>query len=321
MKTADTLFSRKPTTQDWLDSCVVGGAVLTDAINGAITDADIDPSVLHAFHSQYPNEVSFVDKIQEFKDDSEALQGLVSGVKGKLFETQYVDTLNSGGFLPEGHVAAMADSPVQPGWDVEIRDDHGQIVEQLQLKMTDSLSYVKESIERYPDFDIVLPTDVFQDLSTNADIAAHLVDSGIDSDQVMNPLIDNIDAVSDVGPDLIPELAFVFIAAGAAYSLYRGKDKKLVWKDTCSRANKTAIAGGLGGLAAFAIDPMVGLPVAMIARLAMSRHEVGKDFQNENTERVNRINKINIFVQNAKPQPKQPRYLQPSQLVLLAGDG
>ena len=47
------------------------------------------------------------------------LVGFVSGVKGKLFELQYVDYLNDG-HLPDGFRAELAGNPTNPGWDIAI---------------------------------------------------------------------------------------------------------------------------------------------------------------------------------------------------------
>src|ERR1700740_3389329 len=85
---------------------------------GSMTDAHFDPQVLEAFHLQYPNvQMNFTDFVREHQDPDE-LRGVISGVKGKLFELKHVDILN--GQLPEGYVAHLADSATQPGYDVII---------------------------------------------------------------------------------------------------------------------------------------------------------------------------------------------------------
>jgi hypothetical protein len=322
MKSPDDLFSRKPSAEDWIDACVIGGVSLADALLGRVTDADIDPNVIAAFHAQYPSLDSFVDKVRELHDRPESLQGLVSGIKGKLFEQEYVEVLNNSGTLPSGYVAELADTPTQAGWDIAIRGPDGAIAEQLQLKATESASYVRDAIERYPEFEVVVPTDVYAGLSSHADLASYLVDSGIDSTDLVHHVTTGIEHATTVaGPDLIPELAFAFIGAAAVYAIYKGKDPATVMASASKRAVKAAITGGAAGLAAFAIDPFVSLPVALSVRLAMSRAEISHSTQQSVDERLARIERIRNFVKTKRSHPAGVRYLQPMQMRLLtSGD-
>lgn len=322
MKSLSELFARKPSAEDWVDACVIGGVSLADALAGQVTDADIDPDVIAAFHTQYPHLESFVDKVREYDDNPEGLRGLVSGIKGKLFEQEYVEVLNGTGALPAGYVAELADSSTQPGWDIAIRGPDGAIAEQLQLKATQSASYVHDAIKHYPAFDVVVPTDVYADLSSHAALAGHLVDSGIDSTEIVGPVTAGLDhAATAAGPDLIPELAFLFIGMSAVYSIYKGKDARAVLASASKRSVKAGIAGGAAGLAAFAIDPIVSLPVALTVRLAMSRGENSQSVQRSVDERLARIERVRSFVETKRQAGSRVRYLQPMQLRLLtSGD-
>ena len=318
MRTKEELFRRGPSAQDWVDACVIGGVSLMDAMAGNVTDADINPEVVEAFHAQYPGVASsFVDKVRELHEDPDALRGLISGIKGKLFEEKYVDALNDG-VLPDGATAQLAESATQPGWDIQIVNSNGEVIDALQLKATESAGYIREAIDRYPDFEVVVPTEVYADLSSNADLVGHLVDSGIHSEELMAPIGSIEDAVQVAAPDLIPEMAFVFIAASAAFSLYKGKDRRLVFRDTGRRLLKAGVVGGLAGLAAFAFDPIVLLPVAVSTRLIMSRREASQDLTEEMSACASRIDAISRVIQQPVPVTGRVRFLSPAQIRLLS---
>ena len=122
---------------------------------------EIDPQLARAFAMQYPD----VDPSDLVGMKPEYLTGFINGVKGKYFEVLVEQRLNAGETLGElklgaGQVARLATSPFQPGWDLEILNRSGRSVEQLQLKATQSLSYVKEALERYPDIRVAVPAEL-----------------------------------------------------------------------------------------------------------------------------------------------------------------
>ncbi len=314
MRGLKDLFSRPLTARDWLDSAVVGGATLEDILDG--TDADLDPAVVEAFARQYPNAESFTETARGLADDPEALRGLISGVKGKLFEMKYVDYLN-GGALPSGYTAALADSPTQAGFDVVVRDGAGNIAQQLQLKASADADYIREAIERYPDFVVVVPTDVFAELAQNPELAGHLIDGGME----LSEMEAGVGAAADMasgsgGLDVFPEVAFLFVAASAAVSLARGQETEQVLASAGRRGAKVAVSGAAGGLAAFAIDPFVGLPVSIGASLLMSKAQATKDTAANCEERSVRIKRIEKSLFKSERDGKV-RYLPPGRLRLL----
>ena len=144
-----------------LDLLVVGGITLAQATRDP---AGVPAEVEQAFQQAYPGlsqTESFSEAVNRMSTDE--LVGLVNGVKGKLFEMELVDHLNSSG-LPDGFHAAMAESATQPGWDIQITDANGEVSEVLQAKATESVQYVKEALERYPDIDVTTTTEVHAQL-------------------------------------------------------------------------------------------------------------------------------------------------------------
>lgn len=122
---------------------------------------DIDPLLARAFAMQYPD----VDPSVLVGMKAEHLTGFINGVKGKYFEVLVEQRLNAGETLGDlrlgpGQVARLAMSPFQAGWDLEILGESGRTVEQIQLKATESIAYVKEALERYPDIRVAVPAEL-----------------------------------------------------------------------------------------------------------------------------------------------------------------
>lgn len=86
----------------------------------------------------------------------EQLQGVVNNTKGVYHEMLYVDSVNSAGLENE---AALHSDINNPGSDVVFSSD-GEIYNEVQIKATDSVSYVNEHFEKYPNIDVVATEEV-----------------------------------------------------------------------------------------------------------------------------------------------------------------
>jgi hypothetical protein len=160
---------------------IIGGYGVRDIIAGKLHESQISPLVIKAFHSQYPHAGDFVDFVRDHKGDA-SLLGIINGIKGKVFELEYLDYLNDG-HLPAGAVAELATSPTQEGWDIAIRDSTGHVIEHLQLKATESMSFIADAIANHPEIDVVATHEVFEHMD-DPEILSHLVDSGISNAQL-----------------------------------------------------------------------------------------------------------------------------------------
>jgi hypothetical protein len=159
-----------------LDLLVVGGVSLLSLVR----DPDrVTREIESAFRQAYPglseNGETFADVVDRL--DAEGLIGFASAIKGKLFEQRFVDHLNTGN-LPEGYQAVLASSPNQPGFDIQILDENGVVSELLQAKATDSVGYVQDALQRYPEIDVVTTTEVYSDLVA-VGASNRIIDSGI----------------------------------------------------------------------------------------------------------------------------------------------
>ena len=134
----------------FMDAYVISGLTALEMTKEGVP-SDVENAYMFAFPQQ-ALETSFIDAWEQTTSYEERL-GFVSAVKGKIFEVKYTDYLNSN--LESGYSAAMATSPNQQGWDIKIQGPDKEVVELLQLKATNSASYVNDAIEKYPEIDIV----------------------------------------------------------------------------------------------------------------------------------------------------------------------
>ena len=234
--------SRKEKRSRLLDTLTVGGVSL-----GAIAaGANVPDEVREAFRLAYPDvaeQYSFEDVVRRL--DAAELEGFVSGVKGKLFELQYADWLNDG-HLPAGLHAELAHSATQPGWDIAILDAHGHTVDVLQAKATESVSYVKEALERYPHIDIVATDEVQRELALQG-LGEHVANGHVSEAHLEALVRGGVDAADGgMTAHFLPSAAGLALIALFAFS-----DTAKNWaersRDFGHRAGQGALASATGG--------------------------------------------------------------------------
>lgn len=226
-----------------LDLLVVGGVTLSQVLRNP---ASVPENVQQAFALAYPN----LAQTQDFSDavarmSSDGLVGLVSGVKGKLFELELVEHLNNGG-LPDGYHAEIAGSATQPGWDIRVLDESGQVSELLQAKATESAQYVQEALRRYPDIDVTTTTEVHAQL-TAMGLAENVRSSGI-SEAALQAKVEAAAAHSSAtfdASDLVPSSIGLAVIA---MSVFMKKDASLREKGQHfgQRSAKAGVSAGVG---------------------------------------------------------------------------
>lgn len=176
----------------------------------------IPDEVLRAYELAYPlkSQSESLENIIENYDDAE-LAGIVNGIKGKLFELRYVDYLNDG-HIPDGYQAILAESATNPGWDIAVLGADGSVAEEIQLKATDSVSYVKAALERYPEINVATTEEVYNSLAMQQ-LTDNLVNSGISNEELEQVVYEALESNSldmDWSLPIIPMLLI-------GYSVYK----------------------------------------------------------------------------------------------------
>jgi hypothetical protein len=248
------------------------------AINGIFFSDYIDydkitPEMADAFQTSFPNlELSDLSKMSE-----DQLEGIISNWKGKLFEFNVRDNLNAGEMvgdiqLEEGQFAVVADSLNQPGWDLQILNTDGTIARDLQAKATDSLSYINEAFEKYPDIDIISTSEV-------AGLNDNLLNSDISNADITNSLVDPMKSLFDSPvenflEDVFPMLPVLIITTTEGRKCIMGKQTAMEGLQSgIKRGTRSAASMGLGALLAWMDFGVFSIGGTFALNYFWSRHE------------------------------------------------
>lgn len=245
-----SLYARyvKEREQTILDAAASGIALNALLAGGEIDLDKVTPQMAEAFHLAYPHE-----ELSALADRSpEELAGFINGWKGKLFEVDVRDRLNAGEWvgdlhLEPGQTAELAASATQPGWDLAISDAHGAVVDQLQLKATGSLAYVKDALEKYPDTHVLATSEVGADAGDHLHGLLSTSDNSNDylTDAIAQPLSDHLG--HSILDTLLPGLPLALIGLTEGYGALTGKRTgKRASERAVSRTGKSLLAGAIG---------------------------------------------------------------------------
>ena len=225
---------------------------------------------------------------------AEYLEGFKNGVKGIYFEVLVRDRLNAGETLGElklelGQYARLG-PPSQEGWDLEIIDRQGDLVDHLQLKATTYMSKVNEALRKYEHFRVVVPEEID---STSYDI----ISTGIPHEDIEQPttaqveewsggkitgaqveewsegaIADSLDDAAELVVDIIPVTSALVIVVieGRRWLTGRATLKEATRSGGGRLALSTAY-GGIGTALSAAGLGAAAIPVVMGIRLARSR--------------------------------------------------
>lgn len=261
-----------------LDAAAAAGAVYALFQADHIDTSKITPQMEEAFRLAFPGKD--ISSLHEYSP--EQLEGIVSAWKGKYFEVLVRDKLNSGEWvgnihLEPGQVAVLADSPTQPGWDLQILNPDGSVAHELQAKATESLSYVKEALEKYPDIQVIVTDEALQN---GADALGGVMGSEISDDAITEQIIEPMESLfgttwENLCETVLPILPFVLIigSEGRAY-LVGKKSAEQALSSAIERSIKSGAAIGVGAIVALLDGGLLSVPASMLTRLGIERYQI-----------------------------------------------
>lgn len=157
--------------------------------------------------------------------DPETLSGHINNIKGIVFELEVVNALNK-----RGIEATMFDETNHPITDIMIMDE-GDIVSEMQLKATDSVAYISDTLEANPDVCIITTNEVASAFDNN-DL---VINSGIDNEFLTKSITETLtlstsdvvahgasDSVSDGLFDSVSDFAVPISPIGIGVSILTG---------------------------------------------------------------------------------------------------
>lgn len=234
--------------------------------------SEIDPLALRAMMVTNP---SFQPElVSTYSPDQ--MMGIVNSAKGKYFEYLVADRLNAGErvgdiILPDGYTAQLAESMYQPGWDLSIAGPDGNITEYIQLKATNSLNYIEDTLDRYPDIAILTTDEI-------ADKAHGLVlDSNITEDSVRSGIMslfedESLPTSECFDEAFAPILPLVFIAATEGLYVWMGKKSIITaLKGGGWRSCRSILSSGIGAMIVAMGGGWLGIPASIATGICFSR--------------------------------------------------
>lgn len=249
-------FSDPENSRDLREASIVSGVVILNEIplNPASAEAK------EAFAMAYPglaSEESLEEAIQRLEDHPQSLEGLLSGIKGKLMEMRSAELLTE--TLPAGSSIRLAESPTQPGHDLEYITAGGEVFGVAQVKATQSTAAILDHYQLHPQIPVITTRENAAALGDHPALASHQPDlSHADLDREMDLLAEAS------GPlDAIPLGA----AAVVIWNLGMGDgdlgDRLSAAGETLGRNTPATLAAGL---AASVAPWWLVIPVAFGAR-------------------------------------------------------
>ena len=258
-----------------LEVAAIAADVSLDNVFNLGLEPDVDTLFRDAFNHQYPN----VDIESLVGASDERLDGLANGVKGKYFEMLVCDRLNAGERLGElqlqpGQTAHLAETSTQSGWDLRIENEDGSIDELLQLKATESMGYVKDALVKYPDIQVIVPSEVDAraDDVLGTDISNEQLDNIAQAQigEMGESTVDDLfDQGAEVALDFIP---FASMIATGIIEGGRALTGRSTLRESFRRGAKRLGRAGVYNAIGVAVAPTgVGMPVVMGMRVAEGR--------------------------------------------------
>jgi len=259
-----------------LEAAAAAAAVHSLFLSDPAFAAAADPRLAEAFRLAFPN----VNPESLRGLDQEALARYLPALKGKYFEVLVRDKLNAGEWvgdirLAPGQTAVLAESPAQPGWDLQILNPDGSVADALQLKAMHSLSYVKSALERYSDIQVLTTDEVAGAAGDLQDVLA----SGFSDAELDETVSEWLEALAEspagsVLDSILSALPFVIITLSEGRCVILGrKSAAAALRDGLERAAKTGAAIGVGALLAHLGAGWLSLPASVLVRLGWDRHK------------------------------------------------
>ncbi len=262
-----------------LEIAGIAADVSADSILNLGLEPESNPLITEAFRLQYPN----VDQESLVGATEERLSGLANGIKGKYFEVLVRDRLNDDESIGElrlgpGQLARLADGPTQEAWDLEIVNvEDGSLVEQIQLKATTSMSYIKSALDKNPEIRVAVPSEVdgISDELLKTDISDNDLAEAVRrqlEEQSEDALSDILDQSAEWAFDAVPIVSAILVAMTEGRLVLVGRsnlDESL--QRGVRRLGKSAAFSTIGATLVALDAGILSVPTTTTARVAWAR--------------------------------------------------
>ena len=258
-------------------------AATSFAMWGIFDTINVDDKLAQAYKWAYPREsdqYSLYEKWQQISEDSqESMTGFINGLKGKVAEFNFKESLEAQGYTNVN----IPDDPTQPVWDISaITPDGEPILWQVKTGNIDYAGDVQQIMQTYPDISYAVSTEIYDKI---AERSPELIDQmtyiGYDY-ELVDGIGDGLETLSanqgfdlpDSVGEIVPYAGAIIMGARLIYNVIKTekefstadrttKNKMQVVQalTTMSRfgiSTALSTAGGFGGTAAGSFVPGIG---------------------------------------------------------------
>lgn len=169
---------------------VIGGVFYALLTRTAVDDSVESQLVLAALRRSTASldgasEAELSDYLDGYTADQ--LKGIANNIKGIYHEVLWVRQYND---THTDTYAALFGATNHAGADIEIKfSGTDEVVDTVQLKATDSMAYVREHLERYPDIDVLVTNETAEHMS-------EVHSSGIDNAEITGQVNHDLEAIA-----------------------------------------------------------------------------------------------------------------------------
>lgn len=126
--------------------------------------------------------------------------GHISNIKGIVFEYEVINALND-----QGLNAEMCEKVNHPVIDITIFDDYDEVEGVFQLKATDSVNYIVDTLEANPDIPIITTQEVASYFVDNQMVLNSGLDNEALTEAVSETLFEGYNVNNDIGLEALSD--------------------------------------------------------------------------------------------------------------------
>ena len=234
--------------------------------------------------------LTLAKRYEELSSESaEERLGFFNNLKGKYFEVIVRDKLNAGErvgdlCLNPGQAVELASSPIQPGFDMIIKNGDGTIHEELQLKATNTFQPIKSALESW-DFRVVT-TEEGAAAAAEQMLGESVLNSEISDEAlysvVKKPAADLLDSPAENFLEAAtPALPFLIITVTEGRKLLLGQQSfQQALNRSVDRATNTGASMAVSSLLMLAGAGYVTIPASLLTRFSINRVRIHSGLRN-----------------------------------------
>lgn len=178
----------------------------------AFNELNVDDEIMAGFASQYPDlaekQSLYQNLVEKGADvNSESIEGVISGIKGKVYEMELVNRLNE---QYDGYTFSISESATQPIWDIKgVNADGEEIL--IQAKMgAESYAYdVQDRMLENPDVLFATSTEIQNKILENhPELASQFINVDISNAEFTTHITENVEQlITNHGADFFDSSA------------------------------------------------------------------------------------------------------------------